>query len=814
MSRVFFAAFLALSFFVQPSAAPEAIEWRQAFLRNEFVTIELAPDAGGRVLQYSLGSHRFFYVNPELYGKKVPESGLDAEGGWLNFGGEKLWPAPQGWNNEEQWPGPPDPVLDGGPYSCEVTDETSAILTSGKKAESGIQFSRTIRIPSPDSTCVSIEATMTNVDTKPRRWGIWAVAQFDTSNPHGEGYNPEFTAYCPVNPASRFPRGYDFLYGLVNEPTFGLDRERGLVTVKYQYRVGKIGVDSPGGWVATVDGTEGYCFVHRYHYEAGKEYPDGSSVEFWSNGAGEFVAWGRTVQCPDDTAKNPCLLETEILSPYAQLEPGESYTFCYNWYASRIEAGHPVVDCSDVGVTCAHLKAVRTNESGLELSGSFGVFAKSKAKLLFLDAESKVIEAETPSVEASPLEPFLIDAECGLASGVRVPDGAKRVAIKLEGPSGLAGTLAAADIELPAAGNLPLVDISGDTTRQVVIAAGTEEVYQGHPTTVLMPDGKTIFAVWSIEHGGHAGPMARSDDGGLTWTRLDDRLPKTFQTHINCPSIYRMVAPDGKERLWVFSAWTGARNQGPFMPRIVSEDGGNTWHEAEPLGEAFDCVMTFSSVARLKDGAYLGMYHRRTGPDKDSPLVVLQTVTHDGGLTWSAPVIVASVPGKRPCEPFVFRSPDGNELCCLMRENNHKGRSLMMFSQDEGQTWSDPVDTPWGLTGDRHMGVYTPDGRLVIAFRDRALGSPTLGHFVAWVGTYDDIRQGKPGQYRVKLLLSHAGSDCGYPGVELLSNGTIVATTYIKYREGNEKHSVVCTRFTMSEIDTVAAAGSKRTQDK
>ena len=346
---------------------------------------------------------------------------------------------------------------------------------------------------------------------------------------------------------------------------------------------------------------------------------------------------------------------------------------------------------------------------------------------------------------------------------------------------------------------LPLIDISGDTERHVVIAAGTEDIYQGHPTTVLMPDGKTMFAVWCIDHGGFAGPMAKSGDGGLTWERLDDRLPENFKTHRNCPSIYRMTAPDGIERLWVFSAFTGGRNQAPFMPRIMSEDGGNTWREMEALGEQFYCVMTFSSVLRLKDGAYLGMYHRRTGPNDES-LEVMQTITRDGGLTWSDPVLAAYVPEKKACEPFVFRSPGGEELCCLMRENTHKGRSLMMFSRDEGESWSEPVDTPWGLTGDRHAGVYAPDGRLVIAFRDRALESPSLGHFVAWVGTYDDIRQGRPGQCRIKLLHSHAGADCGYPGIELLPDGTIAATTYIKYRAGKEKHSVVSTRFKLDEI--------------
>ena len=343
--------------------------------------------------------------------------------------------------------------------------------------------------------------------------------------------------------------------------------------------------------------------------------------------------------------------------------------------------------------------------------------------------------------------------------------------------------------------DLSLVDLSRDTARQVIVAAGTETVYQGHPTTVLMEDGRTIFAVWSLGHGGPAGPMARSDDGGLTWVRLDDKLPANYRTHRNCPSIYRLTDKSGHERLWVFSAHPG-------MPRIVSEDGGKTWTEATPLG--FECVMTFSSIVRLKDGRYLGMYHK--GPDgKDrSPLQVLQTISADGGVTWSDPRVVAAVAGKDPCEPFAFRSPDGRELGVLMRENTHKGRSLMMFSRDEGETWSDPVDTPWGLTGDRHMGVTTRDGRMVIAFRDRALGSPSRNHFVAWVGTYDDIRQGRPGQYRIKLLESHAGGDCGYPGVELLPDDTVVATTYIKYRPGTAKHSVVSVRFKLAETDALA----------
>jgi len=342
-----------------------------------------------------------------------------------------------------------------------------------------------------------------------------------------------------------------------------------------------------------------------------------------------------------------------------------------------------------------------------------------------------------------------------------------------------------------------LIDLSGEIERHVVIAAGTEDIYQGHPTTLLMPDGRTMFCVWTVGHGGPCGPAARSDDAGLTWRRIDEQMPAGFTKHENCPSIYRLVDPAGAERLWVFSAH-------PNMPRIVSEDGGRTWREAPPLG--FDCVMTFSSMIQLKDGRYLGMFHN--GPDSDDrfPLVVFQSLTADGGLTWSPPQ--AATPAnveKNPCEPFVFRSPDGDELCCLMRENTHQELSLVMFSTDEGDSWSRPVDSAWALTGDRHAGVQLPDGRWVIAFRDQAPESETRGHFVAWVGTYDDIRRGRPGQCRIKLLHSFAENvwDCGYPGIALLPDGTIAATTYIKYRPGPEQHSVVSVRFRIDEIDAM-----------
>lgn len=345
--------------------------------------------------------------------------------------------------------------------------------------------------------------------------------------------------------------------------------------------------------------------------------------------------------------------------------------------------------------------------------------------------------------------------------------------------------------------NIGFVDISGEKERQVVIAQGSETVYQGHPTTLLMPDGKTIFCVWTINHGGPCGPMAKSEDGGKTWKRMDAELPEEYKKFVDCPSIYRLNGQDGKNRIWIFAGQ-------PKMPRLLSEDEGKIWRVLPPLG--FNCVMAFTSIVRLKNGNYLGVFHRNSdgsngGVDSNVLLEVCQSETADGGLTWSEPRLIAAVADKKPCEPFAFHSPDRNEICCIMRENTHKGCSLMMFSGDEGKTWSIPVDTPWGLSGDRHQGLYSNDGRLVVVFRDTAPGSPTRGHFVAWVGSYEDIKEGRPGQYRIKLMHSYAGWDCGYPGIQLMPDGSILATTYIKYDEGENKNSVVSVRFSLMEIE-------------
>jgi hypothetical protein len=208
-------------------------------------------------------------------------------------------------------------------------------------------------------------------------------------------------------------------------------------------------------------------------------------------------------------------------------------------------------------------------------------------------------------------------------------------------------------------------------------------------------------------------------------------------------------------------------------------------------------------------GHYLAMFHDdgrffTAKADQKDPVEfrLYKTFSNDGGLTWSAPEMIQKDTTVHLCEPGLIRSPDGKQFAVLLRENSRRRNSHVIFSDDEGQTWSEPRELPAALTGDRHTGVYGPDGRLFISFRDTTRESPTKGDWVAWVGTYEDIVEGREGQYRVRLMDNHKSSDCAYPAVEILPDGTIVTTTYGHW-EKDQAPYIVSVRLKLEELDKI-----------
>ncbi|MGD0094490.1 MAG: DUF4380 domain-containing protein [Planctomycetota bacterium] len=434
------AAFLAvcLALFLSAAHAADAKPseyrgWKTLLLDNGLVQLHAAPDIGGRVIQFKLGGFEYLWVNEQLGGKTSPPSGVGPKGEWLNYGGDKLWPAPQGWEREDQWPGPPDPVLDGSPHTGTLEtaagDAAAIKLVSQPDKRSGVQFSRVVKLCG--GTHVSFDSTMKNIDSKPRRWGIWQVTQHNAAARQGAGFEPELWTYCPANPKSLYPRGYQETFGLVNNPSFSVDARHNLVRTHYLRRVGKIGLDCAAGWLAVVNGTAGYVFVERFAYHPDKKYPDQASVEFWMNGAGEFVLPEKeVVTAKDDPVETPSLIESEVLSPFAELQPGESYTFHLDWYAARIGGNFPVLDCTDVGVSCAEFQAKAAGNQ-VSFSGRFGVFYPGTLGVVFLDANDKTVGKAALKMSATPLEPLVLtNAEADL------PGGAVKLSLVLAAPDG------------------------------------------------------------------------------------------------------------------------------------------------------------------------------------------------------------------------------------------------------------------------------------------------------------------------------------------------------------------------------------------
>ncbi|RMG18050.1 MAG: exo-alpha-sialidase [Bacteroidetes bacterium] len=383
--------------------------------------------------------------------------------------------------------------------------------------------------------------------------------------------------------------------------------------------------------------------------------------------------------------------------------------------------------------------------------------------------------------------------------------------------------------------SIPFVDLNDQHHRQVVVDREAGQ-YLGHPSTVLLDDGQTIYCVYPKGHGRGPLVMKRSTDGGLSWSqRLE--VPPGWASSLEVPTLFPVEDAAGKRRIIMFSGLYPAR-------MAITEDEGRTWTDLAAVGD-WGGIVVMGDVMELNTGKghYMAMFHDdqrffthngRSAEEKNrmqhnQPLFSLyKTFSYDGGLSWSYPQAVWASRMVHLCEPGLLRSPDGRQIAALLRENSRRMNSHIIFSEDEGKTWSAPRELPNALTGDRHQALYLPDGRLFISFRDNSPGlsrfrqlksacsdcdeailrqqagpvSPTAGDWVAWVGTYEDLLQGREGQYRIRLKDNTRGSDCAYPALELLPDGTVVATTYGHWEVGEAPY-ILSVRFKIEELDAL-----------
>lgn len=372
--------------------------------------------------------------------------------------------------------------------------------------------------------------------------------------------------------------------------------------------------------------------------------------------------------------------------------------------------------------------------------------------------------------------------------------------------------------------------------------------YLAHPDSVLLKNGN-ILTMYPKGHGKGAVLTKISTDGGRSWTQSVPDTPKSWENSMETPTVYRLTFTDGKtdDKLIMISAnpkWPGMTTDGGFNCS-VSADEGTSWTEFECFWDnSSDCpvipIVAMASLTQLKENGefvdkWMGLFH---DPDFYNYKSIL-TFDENGNPQWSRPERYMSdyrgIEQKaQMCEVECIRSDmgKGDELCIIARSNSKKMNSLISFSADEGKTWTQPREVPASLNGERHKAEWTKDGRLFITFRSiergqrakAVLGSKLFNTkkwmsegWVAWVGSYNDLKDGKEGLYRIKLAHIYkdgqtvpeysANADTGYCGNVVLDDGTIVTSAYGKFSpdetasDGSYKTYICSKRIKLEDID-------------
>ena len=404
--------------------------WSVYRLSNGVINLFIAPDLGGRAIQLQLGDQEFFFVNNDLAGKVLPPEQNNVKAGWANYGGDKVWPAPEGWMNDSEWPSIPYYVLDGSKFKAEVVTETpsevAVRVTSPPDPRTGVQFARTFHVYA-GTTRIKVDQVMRNISRRQIRWGIWHLVQHDASDARDPSKpNPELYMYVPLNHHSMFPEGYYKPYGDARHPSYELLHGGHMLRVHYLYRVGKIAADSDQGWYAVANGQKNICFVENFKYFAGMEYPDNASVESWNDGPGTISRGSFDQTLPDDPKKTPYFLESEVLSPYAALDPGEEYLFTVQWAPTRVP--NPILNAVSAGAISEPLSA-RVEGSRVNLKGVFGVFTPGTTEAVFYSGFGEELAHETLQA-VDPREVFRLE------QSVPLPAGAFRVSLLVRDADG------------------------------------------------------------------------------------------------------------------------------------------------------------------------------------------------------------------------------------------------------------------------------------------------------------------------------------------------------------------------------------------
>jgi hypothetical protein len=140
-------------------------------MRNAGAEVVIVP-AIGRIMQFQCdGEPGPFWENRSLDGQVHPPRATN----WINFGGDKTWPAP-----EAEWPKPyggwiPPAAFDSMPLEARI-ERDQVVLSSPVDPEYGIRVVRRVFL-GPRVDQMTISTRYEKVSGEPKKVGVWTITQ-------------------------------------------------------------------------------------------------------------------------------------------------------------------------------------------------------------------------------------------------------------------------------------------------------------------------------------------------------------------------------------------------------------------------------------------------------------------------------------------------------------------------------------------------------------------------------------------------------------------------------------------------------------
>ena len=362
--------------------------WNAQQISNAWVKLTLVPQLGGRLMQVVFDGHSYLFVNPQFEGKYIsPE---EAAGKWINYGGDKIWPMPEGDKDEQHWM-LESSTLDDAPYAFKVIEQSAHCtveLAGPTDEKTGIQYTRQISIDA-DSPAIHFHAIMRNATAHTLRWSMQSVSQYDLSSAKHTGeHNRDFWAYTPVRSDPAYLEGFHVRSGLADDPSFSIEND--LFRLHWMYLQNEVWIDSPGGWLAVADGESGFGMIERFDFDPVATYPGKASVIFYKNGPSiQFNDAGQPTLSAHKSLETPYYMEAEINSPLITLKAGATYAMDTTWFPVRTSAA--IQQITEAGIVIRRLHAV-IDKSELKLTGSFSVVVPGQLQLRVFNANGRDVK--------------------------------------------------------------------------------------------------------------------------------------------------------------------------------------------------------------------------------------------------------------------------------------------------------------------------------------------------------------------------------------------------------------------------------------